>query len=94
MGACLSLKNQLRGDKKELKIGNQQINNKEEIVINKQMFISKNQGKFKDNYQIGNTLGQGAFGEVRKCIHRTTKVIRAVKLIRKDSMTPEEEQAF
>ena len=39
-------------------------------------------------------LGQGAFGEVRKCIHRTTKVIRAVKLIRKDAMTAEEEQSF
>jgi len=39
-------------------------------------------------------LGQGAFGEVRKCINRTTRVIRAVKLIRKDAMSPEEEQAF
>jgi calcium-dependent protein kinase len=39
-------------------------------------------------------LGQGAFGEVRKCINRNTKNVRAVKLIRKDAMTPEEEQAF
>ena len=39
-------------------------------------------------------LGQGAFGEVRKCINRKTKVIRAVKLIRKDAMTKEEEKNF
>ena len=39
-------------------------------------------------------LGQGAFGEVRKCINRVTKVIRAVKLIRKDKMSAEEEKAF
>jgi calcium-dependent protein kinase len=39
-------------------------------------------------------LGQGAFGEVRKCINRKSKLIRAVKLIKKDTMTPEEEKAF
>ena len=31
---------------------------------------------------------------MRKCIHRVTKAIRAVKLIRKDIMTAEEEIAF
>ena len=56
------------------------------LIINKSIFITKNQGKFRDNYQIGNVLGNGAFGEVRKCINRTTKVIRAVKLIRKEKM--------
>jgi calcium-dependent protein kinase len=39
-------------------------------------------------------LGQGAFGEVRKCINRHTKVIRAVKLIKKESMNKEEEESF
>ncbi len=39
-------------------------------------------------------MGQGAFGEVRKCINRKTKVIRAVKLIRKESMSKDEEQSF
>ena len=53
-----------------------------------------NDGKFRDNYQVGSLLGAGAFGEVRRCILRTTKVIRAVKLIRKDVMTNEEEKAF
>jgi calcium-dependent protein kinase len=39
-------------------------------------------------------LGQGAFGEVRKCLNRDTKVTRAVKLIKKESMSSEEEQSF
>jgi len=39
-------------------------------------------------------LGQGAFGEVRKCLHRDTKATRAVKLIKKESMSSEEEQSF
>jgi len=39
-------------------------------------------------------LGQGAFGEVRKCVNRKTKVIRAVKLVRKDSMTKDEMESF
>jgi len=39
-------------------------------------------------------LGQGAFGEVRKCINRNTKSIRAVKLIKKESMNLEEETSF
>jgi calcium-dependent protein kinase len=64
------------------------------MAISKSDFITKNEGRFKENYQIGAILGQGAFGEVRKCINKKTKVVRAVKLIRKDSMTPEEEKNF
>ena len=53
-----------------------------------------NEGKFREHYQVGSLLGAGAFGEVRRCILRSTKVIRAVKLIRKDVMTKEEDKAF
>ena len=53
-----------------------------------------NDGKFNDKYSMGNLLGQGAFGEVRKCQNRSTKAIRAVKIIKKDQMTPEEEKSF
>jgi len=39
-------------------------------------------------------LGTGAFGEVRKCVSRTSKLIRAVKIIKKESMSKEEEESF
>ena len=58
------------------------------------MFITENDGKFNDKYSMGQLLGQGAFGEVRKCQNRSTKTVRAVKIIRKESMTPEEEKSF
>ncbi len=99
MGPCLS-QNSKEGQKasETSTIKHQEaaapINDPKQLIINKSIFITKNHGKFRDNYQIGNVLGQGAFGEVRKCINRITKAIRAVKLIRKDAMTPEEEQAF
>ena len=58
------------------------------------MFILSNDGKFKEKYSLGQLLGQGAFGEVRKCINRNTKAIRAVKLIKKESMNQDEEMSF
>jgi len=53
-----------------------------------------NDGKFSEKYSMGQMLGQGAFGEVRKCQNRSTKTVRAVKIIRKESMTPDEEKNF
>jgi len=39
-------------------------------------------------------LFQGAFGEVRKCSNRKTGAIRAVKIIRKDSLDAKEKARF
>jgi calcium-dependent protein kinase len=35
-------------------------------------------------------IGVGAYGEVRKAIHKASQIVRAVKIIRKDR-TPKEE---
>ena len=43
---------------------------------------------------MGVLLGQGGFGEVRKCISRKDKVVRAVKIIKKESITPDEHENF
>ena len=37
------------------------------LEIGKEMFILSNDGRFKDKYSMGVMLGEGAFGEVRKC---------------------------
>ena len=39
-------------------------------------------------------LGQGGDGEVRKCVSRSDKVVRAVKIIKKESITSEEHETF
>ena len=36
----------------------------------------------------------GAFGEVRKCVNRKTGVIRAVKIIKKESLDAKEKVRF
>ncbi|CEL97724.1 unnamed protein product [Vitrella brassicaformis CCMP3155] len=37
----------------------------------------------RDDYNLGRLLGQGAFGQVRECIHRTTRELFAVKIVEK-----------
>ena len=38
-----------------------------DFSVGKDAFILTNDGKFSDKYSMGQLLGQGAFGEVRKC---------------------------
>jgi calcium-dependent protein kinase len=52
--------------------------------------IVKNEGILRDHYKIGKVLGTGAFGEVRMCVHRSTNVQRAVKVLRKSKLNEDE----
>ena len=55
-----------------------------DIRISKQTFISKNEKKFKEVYQIDKKpMGEGAFGVVSKCRHRELGFTRAVKRVSK-----------
>jgi len=55
-------------------------------------FIKSKKTNFRDDYIVKDQLGQGAFGEVRKVIHKATKMTRAAKILRKDAID-ESEQA-
>lgn len=55
-------------------------------------FVTEKKGKLRDSYRIGNKLGDGAFGSVRKITHRVTGEIRAVKTIHKKNLRSEEER--
>lgn len=89
MGNCMSAKTN-----QNKKPTGEPVTDKEGLKINKSDFILVNSGKFRDYYQLGQVLGTGAFGEVRKCVSRTSKLIRAVKIIKKESMSKEEEESF
>jgi len=53
-------------------------------------FVKSKTTKFRDEYVVKDQLGQGAFGEVRKVIHKATGLMRAAKLLRKDAIDSEE----
>lgn len=56
--------------------------------------MQQHEGSLRDVYKIGKVLGEGAFGEVRLCTHRTTKEKRAVKVLPRASMDKEAEKTL
>lgn len=60
------------------------IANAESLNIDAGLFVVKNENCFHEEYKVGKVLGSGAFGEVRRAIHRESGEIRAVKIFRKD----------
>jgi calcium-dependent protein kinase len=56
------------------------------VIIKKQSFISKSE-RLRDQYRIGaSELGRGAYGVVKKGIHRETKEAKAIKFISKSGL--------
>jgi len=53
-------------------------------------FIKAKKTKFRDEYVVKDQLGAGAFGEVRKVVHKATGLVRAAKILRKDAIDQEE----
>mmetsp|Transcript_1019 Transcript_1019/g.1302 ORF Transcript_1019/g.1302 Transcript_1019/m.1302 type:complete len:258 (-) Transcript_1019:724-1497(-) len=63
-----------------------------DVKINAAKFVGKTEGKLRDFYRIGKVLGEGAFGEVRLCVHRDSGAQRAVKVLRKSHMDEDEKR--
>ena len=64
----------------------------EDLRVSGGDFVIEKKGKLRDSYRIGNKLGDGAFGSVRKITHRVTGELRAVKTIHKKNLRSEEEK--
>ena len=52
--------------------------------IDTQMFISEKKGKVTKDYNIMAVIGNGAYGEVKKVVHKLTQQERAMKTIKKE----------
>ena len=55
----------------------------DQLKLDKSTFVCYKTTKINEEYLFGETLGQGAFGTVRKAIHKVTGQERAVKILKK-----------
>ena len=55
----------------------------EKLKLDKSAFVCYKTNKINDEYLLGETLGQGAFGTVRKAVHKLTGQERAIKILKK-----------
>lgn len=69
--------------------------------VNVDVFVQLKKGTISDYYSTGEVLGEGivyiftikgAFGKVWKVTHRTTKLIRAMKSIKKQAILREDQE--
>jgi calcium-dependent protein kinase len=65
-------------------------NTKDDIRIAKDVFVLHKTTQFRDDYELLETLGEGAYGVVGKCKNKQTGAIRAVKRLSKSNITEKE----
>ena len=64
--------------------------NKDTLKITKANFISyKKNINITSEYTIGQNLGTGSFGTVRKAVHKKTNQTRAIKILKKSEQDQE-----
>lgn len=54
-----------------------------DLKFDKSAFVCYKTCKITDEYSLGKTLGEGAFGTVRKAVHKATNQERAIKILKK-----------
>lgn len=65
-----------------------------EIKFSRGDFIAEKKGKFKDYYKYGRCIASGELGEVRVCCNKSTRAVRAVKILKKDALQGDERYRF
>lgn len=54
----------------------------DQLKFDKSTFVCYKTTKINEEYLLGETLGQGAFGTVRKAVHKVTGQERAIKILK------------
>lgn len=62
------------------------------MIIQPIDFIFENHTNIRNNYRIGQVIGQGTYASVRLCINKATGAQRALKVIPKNRFNPDQEQ--
>jgi calcium-dependent protein kinase len=57
----------------------------EGLLLDANMFINEKKGKVTNDYDVGEVIGKGGYGEVKKVVHKITGETRAMKIIKKES---------
>ncbi|KAL9654234.1 hypothetical protein ABK040_010266 [Willaertia magna] len=55
---------------------------------------SKSGAVSKDDFEYGQVLGEGAFGQVRLCVHKETEIQYAAKILKKDQLIKEKKTKY
>jgi serine/threonine protein kinase len=64
-----------------------------DIKVKAQHFVCIREGqKIRDYYRLGKELGRGAFGIVRVAVEKSTKNVRAVKVVDREKLDETELQ--
>ncbi|KAL4466461.1 hypothetical protein ABPG73_019079 [Tetrahymena malaccensis] len=67
--------------------------NIQDVIVSQAHFVQQNQGSITHDYMIlSPPLGKGAYGEVRKAIHKASGQLRAIKIIKIDEVSKEDKQ--
>jgi len=64
------------------------------LKVNPKMLVRSSSQALLDNYTIGKLLGEGGFGTVCLVTHKSTGIMRAMKMISKKKMNKKEEDKF
>jgi hypothetical protein len=60
--------------------------NRDKVEFTTKEFYLSHQLKFKETYRMGETIGYGGLSTTRKCYHKLTGDVRAVKVTKKEDL--------
>jgi len=65
-----------------------------EIDISRNQFIFENNRDILNEYYLAEEVGSGAFGKVKKCVHKLSGQVRAVKILKKEFINETDQKRF